>query len=147
MGVRASVRPNLRAGATGPDSWSTESIWRGIGRRRCLAGEKVVEDQIHTKIKASPSLSRKWWTNAARGRAAARAGAGRGHAADGGVEVGVGDGVEVGAVAVLNLGSGRRRGCAESARRPTGDGGGESGVVRFGGSGRGEGRTRWLSQK
>ena len=47
----------------------------------------------------------------------------------GGVEVGVGGGVpggvEVGGGPALNLGSGRR---GESARRPRGDVGGESGV-------------------
>ena len=37
-----------------------------------------------------------------------------------------------GSGAALNLGSGRRRGCAESARRPTGDSGGESGELDLG---------------
>ena len=37
-----------------------------------------------------------------------------------------------GSGAALNLGSGRRRGCAESAWRPTGDGGGESGELDLG---------------
>ena len=57
----------------------------------------------------------------------------------GGVEVGGGGGVEVG-------GRGGVEG-AESARRPTGDGGGESGESWIWGKWRGEGRTPWLSQK
>ena len=43
-----------------------------------------------------------------------------------------GSGAATGAGAASNLGSGQRTGCAESARRPTGDGGGESGELDLG---------------
>ena len=71
-------------------------------------------------------------TAAREGQAASRTGSGLRHAAEGGVDVGVGGGVEVGVGGGVESGvggsveAGERR---ESALRPTGDGGGDNGGV------------------
>ena len=86
------------------------------------------------------------------GQAASRSGSGLGRAADGGVEVGVGGGVrggvEVGGGGGVESGVG---GGVEGVRRARGDrratAAARAEEFDLGGSGRGEGRTRWLSQK
>ena len=74
------------------------------------------------------------------GQAASRSGSGLGCAAEGGVEVGVGGGVESGVgggVEGVRTARGDRRATAAARAEE----------LDLGGSGRGEGRTRWLSQK